>query len=409
MRRSRMRVLHLLDHSLPLHSGYAFRSHAILRQQTALGWETRHLTSWKHALGGDNTPVEIDGIRYERTTRPSRLQRLPVLNQIGIVRSLRQALAAVLASWRPDIVHAHSPALNALAVLGCSRKRYGAFVYEMRSSWEDAAVDHGTTREGDLRYRLSRRLESYVLQQADGVVTICEGLKTEVMARGVDGDRIAIVPNAVEPTAFVPRAQPDAALARDLALPDAPVIGFAGSFYHYEGLDILVNAIALLRDRGRRVTLLLLGGGFEEERLRAQIAALGLEDSVRLIGRVPQPQVPRYYSLCTALAYPRHRMRLTDMVTPLKPLEAMASGIPVIASDVGGHREQITHDYNGILFPAGKADALADAIAAALADPGRLERIIARGKEFVATRRTWPIVVSGYQSLYERALARASS
>jgi PEP-CTERM/exosortase A-associated glycosyltransferase len=332
---------------------------------------------------------------------------LPILNQFGVVHSLRAALISVLKSWRPDIVHAHSPALNALAALHAPRRLFGGLVYEMRSSWEDAAVDHGTAREGDLRYRLSRSLETYVLRRADGIATICEGLKAEVIARGVDTERVSVVPNAVEPSAFAPRPQRDESLAAELRLGAEPVIGFAGSFYHYEGLDLLVEALALLRQRQRAVTLLLLGGGFEEERLRAQIAALSLEPWVRMVGRVPQQQVPRYYSLCTVLVYPRHRMRLTEMVTPLKPLEAMASGIPVIASDVGGHREQIRNCENGILFPAGRAEALADAITTALDDPLLLTRIVARGKEFVARERTWPAVVRGYAPLYESTLKRA--
>src|SRR5262245_54307915 len=189
-----MRILHVLDHSLPTQSGYSFRSQAILREQRALGWETVQVTSPKH--GATAPPLEtVDGIEFHRVA-PTKgwMGSLPVLDQIDVVRQLRRGLRKIVAATRPDVIQAHSPCLNALAALGLGKP----LVYEMRSSWEDAAVSSGTTVEGSVRYRLSRALETYVLKRADAVTTICEGLREEVRRRGVPAERITVVPNAVD-------------------------------------------------------------------------------------------------------------------------------------------------------------------------------------------------------------------
>ena len=226
-------------------------------------------------------------------------------------------------------------------------------MYEVRAFWEDAAVDHGNTTEGSLRYRATRSLESHALRRAAHVFTICEGLRGDIVARGLAPGKVTVIPNAVDIDAFEPGGAPDAVLKQQLGLAGAAVVGFIGSFYAYEGLDLLVAALpAMLRDRAD-LRLLLVGGGPQEAALRAQVAALGLGDKVVFVGRVPHAQVQRYYDLVDVLAYPRHSMRLTELVTALKPLEAMAQGRLLVASDVGGHRELIRNGYNGVLFKAG--------------------------------------------------------
>ncbi len=202
-----------------------------------------------------------------------------------------------------------------------------SFVYEVRAFWEDAAVDQGTAREGDLRYRLTRASESHVFRRADHVFAICEGLRREIVGRGIPDGRVSVVPNAVVAQDFAFRAPRDAALAARHGLQGAFVLGFIGSFYAYEGLDLLLRALPALAVRMPQVRVLLVGGGDEDARLRAQAQALGVADRVVFAGRVPHAEVQRYYDLVDVLAlYPRHPMRLTETVTPLKPLEAMAQG-----------------------------------------------------------------------------------
>lgn len=403
-----MRILHILDHSLPLHSGYAFRTSEILREQRALGWETLQLTTPRQQAGAD--AESVDGWTYHRTPlRAMPGDRVPGAGYVREMGATARRLRELVEQFRPDVLHAHSPVLNVLPAIRVARRAGVPVVYEVRALWEDAAVDHGRTREGSLRYRASRALETYALHRADHVTTICEGLRGEIVARGVPESGVTVIPNAVDTTAFRFGEGADPALRRRLGLEGRTVIGFAGSFYGYEGLDLLIDAVARLADSRRDLRVLLVGGGPQEQVLRAQVAAQGLEDRVVMTGRVPHNEVARYYELIDVLAYPRHRMRLTDLVTPLKPLEAMAQGRILVASDVGGHRELIRDGETGFLFAAGDAGALAASIERALACRADWPRLAAAGRQFVERERTWKSSVSRYAPVYAGLVARAGT
>ena len=394
-----LRILHVLDHSLPLHSGYSFRTLAILREQRALGWQTVHLTTPKQ---GAATALrdEVDGWLFHRTPSP---EGTGLLAQMRLTAA---RLEEVIRDTQPDLIHAHSPVLNALPSLWVGRRRRLPVVYEMRASWEDAAVDHGTTVEGSLRYRVSRALESVALRAADQVTTICDGLRADIAVRGVPPERITVIRNAVDVSLFKFGAETDADLRRSLGLEGATVVGFAGSFYGYEGLDLLIEAARQMLPRHPRLRLLLVGGGPQESNLRAQAAAAGMQDRVIFTGRVPHADVQRYYELIDVLAYPRLPIRLTELVTPLKPLEAMAQGRMLVASDVGGHRELIRHGETGFLFRAGDPAALAAAIEDILVRRSLWPQVRMQARRFVEVERTWAASVACYRDVYRRALAR---
>lgn len=394
------RILHVLDHSIPLHSGYSFRTRAILQHQRALGWDTVHVTGPRQ---GDCTSLleEVDGLYFHRTAALGpRLARTPLLAHIALVRRLGERVLEVARATRPALLHAHSPSLNAMAALYAGRKLGLPVVYEVRALWEDAAVDHGTTTEGSLRYRLSRRLETHALRRVDAVTTICEGLRSEIARRGIDASRITLIPNAVDTAAFGAGAVRDEALARQLRLHGKRVVGFIGSFYAYEGLHVLVEAMPLMLRADPAVRLLLVGGGEQEQVLRSQAYRLGVAPYVVFTGRVPHDQVHRYYDLVDLLAYPRLKMRLTDLVTPSKPLEAMAQGRIVAASNVGGHRELIEDGRTGLLFEAGDPQALAACVGRLLASPQLWPALRAQARAFVERERTWRASVERYRAVY---------
>lgn len=402
-----MRVLHVLDHSIPLHSGYTFRTLAILREQRRLGWDTCHVTGPKHtATQALEETVDGQWHFYRSPPVEGTASRLPGLEPMAQMRQLERRLDAVAAELRPDVLHAHSPVLNAIPALRVGRRRGIPVVYEVRAFWEDAAVDHGSTREGSLRYRLTRRLETHALRQAAHVFTICEGLRRDIAARGVPADGITVIPNAVDIETFEPGGTPDAALKRQLGLDGATVVGFIGSFYAYEGLDLLLQALPAMLQRRPEVRVLLVGGGPQDAALKAQAAALGVADKVVFTGRVPHAEVQRYYDLVDVLAYPRHSMRLTELVTPLKPLEAMAQGRLLVASDVGGHRELIRHRETGWLFQAGSAEALGAAIDELLSQRDQWPSLRRAGRAFVEAERNWKRSVARYAPVFER-LTRA--
>lgn len=396
-----LRVLHVLDHSIPLYSGYTFRTLALLREQRKLGWETFHLTSPKHTAT-QALQETVDGWPFFRTppavdARP----RLPGLGEFALMRQLERRLAEVAAEVKPNILHAHSPVLNAIPALRVGKRLGIPVVYEVRAFWEDAAVDHGTTTEGSLRYRLTRRLESHALRQAAHVFTICEGLRSDIAARGIPAKRVTVIPNAVDIENFEPGGAPDEALKAQLGLAGAAVVGFIGSFYAYEGLDLLLDALPGLLQRQPQLRLLLVGGGPQEAALKAQAAALGVADKVVFTGRVPHAEVKRYYDIVDVLAYPRHSMRLTELVTPLKPLEAMAQGRLFVASDVGGHKELVRHGETGLLFKAGSATALTDTVSSLLDDRGRWPGLRRAGREFVERERNWTASAAHYRPVFE--------
>src|SRR5512139_378139 len=399
-----MRILHVLDHSLPLQSGYTFRTRAIVKAQLAMGWEVACLTGARHARAGSD-PETVDGITFYRTPAP--LQGPSPLREWREINALKGRLGRLVAEWKPDQLHVHSPVLNALAALRVAKRHRIPLLYEIRAFWEDAAVGNGTGTEGSARYRLTRMLETWAAQQADAVAVICEGLRSDMVARGIAADKILVAPNGVDLTLFGTPVPGDAALVARLGLTGADVVGFIGSFYDYEGLDDLIAAMPSLLAKRPAAHLLLVGGGPVETNLRAQAAASPAADRIHFIGRVPHEEVELYYALIDILAYPRKAMRLTELVTPLKPLEAMAQRKLVVASNVGGHRELIEDGVTGSLFPAGNPAALADALDVLFARRGEWEQRRDVARRFVERDRNWSSNICRYIPAYQKLTGKA--
>ncbi len=399
-------VLHVLDHSIPLQSGYTFRTRAILREQRALGWKTTQVTSPKHNPGKSLPPVEtVDGLEFYRCDEAKGLlATLPVMGQWSVIHVLTKRLIEVARSLRPDILHAHSPALNGVAAIRAGRALGIPVVYEVRGFWEDAAVSHGTSSEGGLRYRLTRAMETWVLRRADEVTCICEGIRRDIIARGITPEKITIVPNAVDASRFQPVGARDQAVEKRLNLVGKRVVAFIGSFYAYEGLDLLVAAMPKLISAHPDIRLLLVGGGEVADAIQQQIAQLGLQDVVILTGRVPYEEVESYYSVTDVLVYPRKSMRLTELVTPLKPLEAMAQKSMFLASDVGGHKELVQDGVTGALFKADDVDDLVRSLLRLLDQEQTWPAIRDAGRQFVENERNWPNSVANLKPVYQRLI-----
>ena len=392
-----MKVLHVLDHSRPVMSGYSTRSWSIVHFQRTLGLDPVVLTSPKH--GPSPSAVEIiDGIRHHRTSvAPGVAGRVPYVGELALMARMSRRIAEVARAEGARLLHAHSPVLNGLPALWAARRLGIPVVYEARAFWEDAAVDHGTTREGSLRYRVTRALETQLFRRADRAVVIAGTMREELGRRGIDAARVTVVGNGVDTERFTPGPRNDA-LARRLGLGTGPVLGFIGSFYRYEGLRFLVEAMPDVRKQLPGAQLLLVGGGEEEPTLREMSASMG--GSVILAGQVPHREVLDYYSLLDVFVCPRLPMRLTELVTPLKPLEAMATGCPVLASDVGGLAELIEHGVTGLLFRAGSRAAFVEAASELGGSPELRGLLGKRGRQAVVDERTWSRVVSGYLPLY---------
>lgn len=400
------RILHILDHSLPMHSGYTFRTRAILRAQIAQGWEVRGLTGHRHVEKGPE-PEIIDGLTFHRTTA-QRKGGPAILREWREISDHAAAIEALVQQWRPDIIHAHSPVLNAIAAQRVARRHGIPTIYEIRAFWEDAAVGNGTGQEGNARYRATKILETRAVKRADAVAVICEGLKQDLISRGIEPAKIVVSPNGVDMEMFGAPVMPDPALRAKLGLDDAEVIGFIGSFYDYEGLDDLIAAMPALVAARPKAKLLLVGGGPRTEALKAQAEASPVADAIRFVGRVPHSEVENYYSLIDILAYPRKAMRLTELVTPLKPLEAMAQGRLVAASSVGGHKELIEDGVTGTLFAPDDPGSIAHALVGLLSDRSVWEERRAVARAFVERERNWAANIIRYQPVYQNLLERGN-
>ncbi len=400
------RILHILDHSLPLHSGYTFRTRAIMKSQIASGLTVAGVTGVRqnqHGFLGERPQDSSEGLDFFRTMEE--VQGPSPVKEWREVAVLADRIEQVVRDWQPDVLHAHSPALNGLAALRASQRTGLPLLYEIRAFWEDAAVGNGTGKEGNPRYWLTRQLENHVVSGADAVAVICEGLKTDLMSRGVMHDKITVSPNGVDLELFGNSPRYDSDLAKQLGIDGGIVLGFIGSFYDYEGLDDLVAALPILQQKQSNIHLLLVGGGPRGDALKEQARQLGVQKQTTFTGRVRHEEVERYYSLMDVMVYPRKSMRLTGLVTPLKPLEAMAQGRLVAASDVGGHKELIEDEKTGYLFPAGNPEKIAKKLSDLIKKQDEWPQVLETERKFVEADRNWSSNILRYNPVYQRLIA----
>ena len=303
--------------------------------------------------------------------------------------------------YRPALVHAHSP-----FTCGLVGNMLGGWlgipkIYEMRGIWEDSHVGRGSFEDSSFRYKGVRLLENRAIRSADRCCVISEALAKEVRSRGVAQDKIVLVPNGVDVKAFVP-GPPSQSLQERYGLQDAVTLGYIGSFFHYEGLDLLVQAMAPLADEFPRVKLLLVGDGELMPRLREMAAQPSQSNRVIFTGRVPHQEIAKYYRLCDIFVLPRRDTRETRLVTPLKPMEIMAMGKALVASDIGGHREMIQDRFNGLFFGTGDVADLTARCRELIPNEAMRVEMGVRARKWVEENRDWSVLVQRYIDLYSR-------
>jgi PEP-CTERM/exosortase A-associated glycosyltransferase len=385
-------------------AGYTSRSRYIVNAQRALGLDPIVLTSVRQPNPEGRAMEEIDGIRYHRTLLPATPKRRPALE----MHHLRRRIVEVARREEVDVIHGHSSILCGLPSYVAARQLGLPSIYEIRAFWEDAAVTSGTTREGSFKYRAIQLTETALAKRVDALVCICAGIKDEMVRRGIPADRIHVVANGVQTDSFVPVPPDEGARAR-YGLVGKKVVAYIGTLFPFEGVGDLVRAMArLVKDEGRDdIRALIVGEGPSHEACKAITAAAGLADKVLHLGRVPHDEVKALYSISDVLVYPRERGRLTDLVTPLKPLEAMAMEKAVVGSDVGGLRELIQDEVTGLIHRPGDSDDLAAKIRR-LADDESLRRALGRrAREWVVENRQWRTLIERNLDLYDRARGSA--
>lgn len=404
-----LRVLHVLDHSVPVLDGYSHRSRSVIAAQRALGFLPTVVTSPLHNLDDPNArEIDIDAVHYYRIPEDAGFlwnavrNRSPFLREWSVVRLLERRISSLLNTGEFDLVHAHSPALCGLAAARAAEAHALPFVYEIRSFWEDG-IDQSTA---SLRYRLARGLETRVVRRADAVVGIAKPILRDIAARGISESRLFHVPNGVDSARFNPRPR-DNVLAAQLGVTGIPTLGFIGTFFPWEGVTWLVGAASALHRRGVYFKLLMVGDGADAEAVRAAIQDQNAGAFVSYLGRVSHEEVERYYSLMDVLIYPRRRLRITEAVTPLKPLEAMALGKAILGSNVGGIRELIDAEATGILFEPGDIEDFCRQSERLLRDPALRQKLGHQARTKACEEKDWKTVARLYEPAYAAARVNA--
>lgn len=407
------RVLHVLDHSWPVLDGYSQRSRSIISAQAQIGMKPSVLTGPLHETDDPaSSEVCLDGIHYWRTPCAKWIAarairgRWPFLRELAVVHLLRERIGALLQNESFDVIHAHSPALCGLAALYAARARRIPFVYEIRCFWEDSHFDREKSLNSFARYHLGRTLETHVVRRADATVGIARSLLRELEGRRIPPSKLFHVPNGVDNVRFVPRPR-DNALASELGVNGLPTLGFLGTLFRWEGVAWLVRAASELHRRDVPFKLLIVGDGAESPDVRRSIRENNAESFVSFVGRVPHDQVERYYSVMDVLVYPRLSIRLTELVTPLKPLEAMALGKPILGSSVGGIRELIEPEVDGVLFEPGDIEQFCLQASRLLQQPELRSTIGEQARQKTATAKDWKFVTRRYEAIYEAAIRNA--
>ncbi|OLT41903.1 hypothetical protein BJF86_02545 [Serinicoccus sp. CNJ-927] len=398
--------LYCLHNSLPHHSaGYATRTHGLLRGVRADGWNVQGVTRLGYPydmpgqdeLGEIASRIDVDDVPYHRlSTTPGIEKKNPI--QPYVARYV-EALSQLAHRERPFVLHAASNHWNGLSVVECGRRLGIPTVYEVRGLWE---VTRGSRdpewMEGGM-FRYMARMEADAARGATRVLTITQALKDELIGRGVDADKISVVPNGVDTSRFVPRPRNEE-LARRLGVEGKTVVGYVGSILDYEGLDLLIDSAAALKRERDDVAFLFVGDGAELVQFRERAEAESLGDVVIFTGRVPHHEVEDYYSLIDICPFPRLPLPVCEMVSPLKPFEAMAMGKAVISSDVAALAEIVTHGENGVLHRKGDSEALTAGLRDLLDNPVHRERLGEFALDWVRRERDWRTLAGSVSEVY---------
>ena len=438
-----MKILHILANGPPDVNGYAIRTHGLMKAYSELpNIEVVGLTSpWYPDKDSMAEPIEMDGITYHRCLHPSRMKSVKgtamkwsasrgrdrIAGSEGFASKplWRRAMSLLFKPLRPgwswleeriifkhftsriievakeenaEIIHAHVPYRVGIPALRAARKLGIPFTYEMRGMWEESAVASGRWKSGGLAYRRFRRMETKVLRAADTVICISQTLRQEAISRGVEESKISVVPNAVG--AEVLRNESDLFNEMKDQLEDKLVVGYIGSLRELEGVDLTAKAVSILKEKGFDVNLFVLSSQSGQNELRAYCNELGITDDSHIVGPVPHDQVAPFYDLIDVFVVSRPDTRVTRLVTPLKPFEAMRSGTAVVMADLPALAEIVEDGKTGCLYPAGDAQALAAKISDLLGDKSKRDSLGQNAKNWILEYRTWESVISKITDKY---------
>ena len=387
-------IRYLVYTSLPHHSsGYATRTHNLLRALNKGKWlvegVTRYGYPWvdRKLQRKDVLDCEIiDDVTYHRQFNQKNINLLTV--EEGLIEAADTFVEHCRVNGVPEVIHAASNWMNGVVACHAGRILGVPVIYEIRGRWELTRIAKDPDFRGSEHDRMIRRMEVVVANACDQVLVITAGLKQMLIDEGVEPEKITVAPNGVDTEVFQPIPR-DEQLASQLGIKDGPIIGYVGSLVHYEGLDLLLKAVGKLKKAGKLDSqVLIVGDGNERAKLEKIAADEGITDSCIFTGRVDFKDISRYYSLIDIAPFPRTSHEVCEMVSPLKPFEAMAMGKRVICSNVAALKEIIEDGVNGELFDKGDVTSLTEVLGRVLDDCRRGDDW-GNARDWVEMKRTW--------------------
>ncbi|MDY6856607.1 MAG: glycosyltransferase [Thermodesulfobacteriota bacterium] len=400
-----MKILHVLETSIPNLVGYTIRAKYIVENQKKSGMEPVVVTSPFFQNGDPQIRKEIhNGTIYYRTNfikRPDKEHNKIVsyLTRLSMIHNYKRAVLKIAKLEKPNVIHAHSSYTNCIAANYASKKTKIPSIYEMRSLWgESAVVDEGLI-QGSMKYKMIWNLEMNVARNAKKVIPISKGIKDEIISRGIDPEKISIIPNGVDTGTFRPNEKDDS-LMKKYDLKNGYVVGYIGSIRKLEGLSCLIEAFKKVTSELPLTKLLIVGEGPELENLKDFAKKYNSTKNIVFTGLVPHEKILRYYSVIDIFVFPRIDAKINQTVTPLKPLEAMSAGKVCIGSNVGGLKELIKDNYNGLLFKSEDSNDLAEKTIQLIKQKPLYNTLKQNGMDWVRKKRDWDVLIPRYQVIY---------
>jgi glycosyltransferase involved in cell wall biosynthesis len=340
---------------------------------------------------------DIDGVSYHRLLDGRRpYLKWPVE---GYVDDYANHVVELARKHRVGLIHGASNFRNGFAAIKAARHLGLPSIYEVRGLWELTRMSREPEYAHSEMFALTAALEAAACREADQVLAITAALRDEMVSRGVPSERIVILPNGVDTSRFTVRGR-DHKLAAELGVIDKVVIGYIGSILDYEGIDLLLEAVARLRRRRDDFHLLVVGDGAAYDDVVAQGERSRVLGIATFTGRVPHDEVERYYSLVDIAPFPRKPLPVCEAVSPLKPFEAMAMGKVPVVSSVAALSEIVQHGENGLVFDKGDVGSLVEALDRLIGDQQLRIRLGTTAREWVVRERDWSVLVKTLETVY---------
>lgn len=401
----RFNVFHIFHHYPPIISGYSKRSQEIVKNTASFAKSV--------VLTNPINIHKISKLEFNEKGAGEEIYRLrksplPPIRHIGhraVAKiMLKSLLKKIFNEYPVDILHAHMPYLHSLPAIKMARKRKVKTIYEVRGIWEESAVAEGKINIFSPKYQRRKKNENKAMRLADKVVVLSNPLKKEIIKRGIPESKIILVPNAVDCGQFKP--QPHSNRIEILYhLKGKVVLGYVGTLRKMEGLQNIIRLMPRILEKNPNVVLFVVGYGEYEPELKKMVRKYRLEKAVTFAGSIPSGMIDQYYSVMDVVLFPRLKLKVTEIVTPLKPLEAMAMGKCVLATGVGGLTEYCLDGINSIVVEPGDDEQMVRQIVELAANTDHRKNLEIEARKWVEENRNWSKVARIYEDLYNELCA----